>query len=170
MRRRVILPAGLSMAVYLLTACFSMPAPANEAIWIEGEDYKTSTFVETHGAGSWYHNDKITKNLLSPGEPGVSDGDWHSHYTAIIFTIRGRRRTALLSPKVEAIRGGFGSIRFAIATVVPIITTALTTGYGRISICLLLLTGLTWSIPALIYALSRGRSVVRLIWCQGLTR
>jgi hypothetical protein len=55
---------------------------AREAIWIEGEDYTESTFVETRGAGSWYHNDKITKDLLSPGEPGVSDGDWHSHYTS----------------------------------------------------------------------------------------
>ena len=73
------------MAVYLLAACFLIPAPANEVIWIEGEDYNTSTFVETQGAGSWYHNDKITKNLLSPGEPGVSDGDWHSHYTSNNF-------------------------------------------------------------------------------------
>ncbi len=82
MRKSVILSAGLFTAAYLLLACFSMPAAANEAIWIEGEDYKTSTFVETQGAGSWYHNDKITKDLLSPGEPGVSDGDWHSHYTS----------------------------------------------------------------------------------------
>jgi hypothetical protein len=79
MRKSEILSAGLSTAAYLLLACFSMPAPANEAIWIEGEDYNTSTFVETQGAGSWYHNDKITKDLLSPGVPGVSDGDWHSH-------------------------------------------------------------------------------------------
>ena len=82
MRKRIILSAGLSIAGYLLVACFSKPALANEAIWIEGEDYNTSTFVETRGAGSWYHNDKIMKNLLSPGKPGVSNGDWHSHYTS----------------------------------------------------------------------------------------
>ena len=82
MRRSEILFAGLSIAAYLLTACFSMPVAAKEAIWIEGEDYNTSSFVETQGAGSWYHNDKITKDLLSPGEPGVSDGNWHTHYTS----------------------------------------------------------------------------------------
>ena len=85
MRKSEILSAGLFVAAYLLPACFSMPAAANEAIWIEGEDYKTSTFVETQGAGSWYHNDKITKDLLSPGEPGVSDGNWHTHYTSNNF-------------------------------------------------------------------------------------
>ena len=85
MRKGEILSAGLFIATFLLPACFSMPALANEAIWIEGEDYNTSTFVETQGAGSWYHNDKITKDLLSPGEPGVSDGDWHSHYTSNNF-------------------------------------------------------------------------------------
>ncbi len=82
MRKSEILSAGLFTAAYLLPVCFSKPVPANEAIWIEGEGYNTSTFVETQGAGSWYHNDKITKDLLSPGEPGVSVGDWHSHYTS----------------------------------------------------------------------------------------
>ena len=61
---------------------FSRPALANEAIWIEGENYTTTTFVEKSGAGSWYHNDKVMKDLLSPGQPGISDGDWHSHYTS----------------------------------------------------------------------------------------
>ncbi|MHC4205342.1 MAG: hypothetical protein ACYSTT_11885 [Planctomycetota bacterium] len=82
MRKSVIASAGLVMAVFSLAAYFPKPARANEAIWIEGEDYNSSTFVETYGAGSWYHNDKISKDLLSPGEPGVSDGDWHSHYTS----------------------------------------------------------------------------------------
>jgi len=82
MRRKIIDSAGLFIAVYLLTAYFSIAAPANEAIWIEGEDYDTSTFVETQGAGVWYHNDRIARDLLSPGEPGVSQGDWHSHYTS----------------------------------------------------------------------------------------
>jgi len=82
MRISIIAFTRLVVGVFLLTACFSMPSVANEAIWIEGEDYNNSTFVETQGAGSWYHNDNITKDLLSPGEPGVSDGDWHSHYTS----------------------------------------------------------------------------------------
>ncbi len=55
---------------------------ANEAHWIEGEDYSTSTFMQSWGAGPWYNNDNISKDLLSPGEPGVSNGDWHSHYTS----------------------------------------------------------------------------------------
>ena len=70
----------LNSATLIITAVISIPAAANEAIWIEGEDYTSSTFVETQGAGRWYHNDKISRDLLSPGEPGVSDGDWHSHY------------------------------------------------------------------------------------------
>jgi len=82
MRKSAVVSARFVMAVFLLALYFLKPAPANEAIWIEGEDYNTSTFVEKQGAGSWYHNDKITKDLLSPGEPGVSDGDWHSHYTS----------------------------------------------------------------------------------------
>ena len=82
MRKSVIVSTRFVMAAFLLAAYFPKPAPANEAIWIEGEDYNTSTFVETQGAGSWYHNDKISKDLLSPGEPGVSDGEWHSHYTS----------------------------------------------------------------------------------------
>ena len=82
MRRSAVVSARFVMAVFLLALYFLKPAPANEAIWIEGENYNTSTFVEKQGAGSWYHNDKITKDLLSPGEPGVSDGDWHSHYTS----------------------------------------------------------------------------------------
>jgi len=72
----------LSTAVLIVMVIVSMPVAANEAIWIEGEDYTSSTFVETQGAGRWYHNDKISKDLLSPGEPGVSEGDWHSHYTS----------------------------------------------------------------------------------------
>ena len=65
-----------------MSALFSGFASANETLWIEGENYTTSTFVENWGAGSWYHNDKILKDLLSPGEPGVSSGEWHSHYTS----------------------------------------------------------------------------------------
>jgi len=69
-------------AAFAVLIIVSRPTLANEAIWIEGEDYTSSTFVETQGAGTWYHNDNISKDLLSPGEPGISDGDWHSHYTS----------------------------------------------------------------------------------------
>ncbi len=48
-----------------------------EAIWVEGEDFTTSTFNE-HG---WYQNSNIAKDLLSPGVAGVSDGQWHTHYS-----------------------------------------------------------------------------------------
>ncbi|MHC4566947.1 MAG: hypothetical protein ACYTE3_14470, partial [Planctomycetota bacterium] len=70
------------IAVFVVLVTALRPSAANEAIWIEGEDFTSSTFVETQGAGRWYHNDKISKDLLSPGEPGVSEGDWHSHYTS----------------------------------------------------------------------------------------
>ncbi|MHC4366904.1 MAG: hypothetical protein ACYSW8_04715, partial [Planctomycetota bacterium] len=71
-----------SAAAFAVLAVVSRSVLANEAIWIEGEDYTSSTFVETQGAGRWYHNDKISTDLLSPGEPGISEGNWHSHYTS----------------------------------------------------------------------------------------
>ena len=74
--------AGSSFVRFFLLVFLSMPVLAYEAIWIEGEDHVSSTFVEKAGAGSWYHNTNVRKDLLSPGEPGVSDGDWHSHYTS----------------------------------------------------------------------------------------
>ncbi len=77
-----ILSFGFVIIGFLVLALFSLSALANEAIWIEGEDYTASTFVEKSGAGAWYHNSKVVKDLLSPGEPGVSEGDWHSHYTS----------------------------------------------------------------------------------------
>ncbi len=80
MRRNLIISVVLFVSV-----CLSITVGANEVIWIEGEDYSTSTFVEKQGAGSWYHNDKIMKDLLSPGEPGVSEGEWHTHYTSNNF-------------------------------------------------------------------------------------
>jgi len=52
-------------------------ATAGEALWIEGEDYVSSSF----NRHSWYQNTNIVKSLLSPGTPGVSGGDWHTHYT-----------------------------------------------------------------------------------------
>lgn len=50
---------------------------AREAHWIEGEDFATSTFNQH----SWYQNTNISKDLLSPGTGGVSDGEWHAHYS-----------------------------------------------------------------------------------------
>jgi len=81
MKKGTIPPVKLALGFCSL-AFLLMPALANEAIWIEGEDYAASTFAEKSGAGSWYHNTHVMKGLLSPGEPGVSDGDWHSHYTS----------------------------------------------------------------------------------------
>ncbi len=49
---------------------------ADEAVWIEGENYTSSTFNNN----SWYHNDPVNKDLLSPGTPGDTNGDWHVHY------------------------------------------------------------------------------------------
>jgi len=48
-----------------------------EALWIEGEDYTSSSF-NRHG---WYQNTNISKDLLSPGEPGMTNGSWHAHYS-----------------------------------------------------------------------------------------
>ena len=58
-------------------------AISKEALWIEGEDtnYRiSSNFIETWMAGPWYHNDGLDMTLLSPGVPGVSEGDWHSTF------------------------------------------------------------------------------------------
>ena len=41
-------------------------ARAAEYIWMEGEDYTSSTFNND----SWYRNDPVNKDLLSPGVPG----------------------------------------------------------------------------------------------------
>jgi hypothetical protein len=82
MRRSIVLSVRHALKGCFLVGFLSIFVSANEAIWIEGEDYASSTFVEKSGAGPWYHNDKIMKDLLSPGEPGVSEGDWHSHYTS----------------------------------------------------------------------------------------
>lgn len=49
---------------------------AKEALWIEGEDADSENYNQ-HG---WYCCDNITKDKLSPGQPGVSDGDWLVHY------------------------------------------------------------------------------------------
>jgi len=82
MQKGTVSCVGLFAATSVVFVFLSKPCLAAEAVWIEGEAYTTSTFVEKSGAGPWYHNDKIMKDLLSPGEPGASSGDWHSHYTS----------------------------------------------------------------------------------------
>jgi hypothetical protein len=69
--------AQLYVTVFLLLALLPESARTNEALWIEGEDFTTSSFNQ-HG---WYRNTSLKKGLLSPGEPGVSNGDWHVHFT-----------------------------------------------------------------------------------------
>jgi hypothetical protein len=66
-----------AIAGILLISSLPRAARGREAHWIEGEAYVTSTF-NRHG---WYQNTNIVKSLLSPGMPGVSDGNWHTHYT-----------------------------------------------------------------------------------------
>ena len=80
--------AYLWMAIFCLLALTSRDALAREALWIEGEAYVNSSY-NRHG---WYQNTNITKELLSPGTPGVSDGDWHTHYTD---GVAGEQATAL---------------------------------------------------------------------------
>ncbi len=76
LRRSVV--AFLSLLVFCLPALPARGAAAREALWIEGESYVSSSF-NRHG---WYQNTNIVKGLLSPGTPGISDGGWHTHYTA----------------------------------------------------------------------------------------
>ena len=62
----------------LLSAVFTLTEiTAREAHWIEGEDYSQSSF----NRHSWYQNRNVSKDLLSPGVGGVSDGEWHGHYS-----------------------------------------------------------------------------------------
>ncbi|KPL25438.1 MAG: hypothetical protein AMJ75_00895 [Phycisphaerae bacterium SM1_79] len=76
-KRGIIVAAQVCAAGLLWSALLSGAAGSKEAIWIEGEDYSTSSFNQ-HG---WYQNTNITKELLSPGRPGVSNGEWHTHFT-----------------------------------------------------------------------------------------
>jgi hypothetical protein len=73
------LPGGMreNWMGLILLVLLSQAAVAREALWIEGEQYVSSSF-NRHG---WYQNTNIAKGLLSPGVPGVSEGNWHTHYT-----------------------------------------------------------------------------------------
>ena len=68
----------LGVAGILLAFSLPRAASAREAHWVEGENYISSSF-NRHG---WYQNTNIVKSLLSPGTPGVSDGNWHTHFTS----------------------------------------------------------------------------------------
>ena len=54
---------------------FTLLAQAEETIWIEGEDASTHDFQDHPW---WYNN--VNQDLLSPGIPGVVEGDWLLHY------------------------------------------------------------------------------------------
>jgi hypothetical protein len=77
MRTKILFLVQLFTAVLLLSALLPERALANEAIWIEGEDYISSSF-NNH---SWYRQSNISMDLLSPGKPGTSSGNWHVHFT-----------------------------------------------------------------------------------------
>ena len=57
----------------MLLFLFSL-ASAEETIWIEGESSELHDF-QNH---SWFNN--VNQDLLSPGIPGVVEGDWLVHY------------------------------------------------------------------------------------------
>jgi hypothetical protein len=66
----------MCMGLFLMSAMPEQVAWSREAVWIEGEDYSSSTFNQ-HG---WYQNTNIARDLLSPGDPGTANGAWHTHY------------------------------------------------------------------------------------------
>jgi VCBS repeat-containing protein len=51
---------------------------SGEALWIEGEDFVSTTF----NRHSWYQDSSVQMDLLSPGSPGVTDGAWLAHYVS----------------------------------------------------------------------------------------
>lgn len=51
-------------------------APAAASIWIEGEAAESTSF----NGHPWYCCDGVRADLLSPGVPGTSEGEWLSHY------------------------------------------------------------------------------------------
>ncbi len=64
------------LAVIVLASCLAANALAQEYIWLEGQEPTTSDYNE-HG---WYSYDDVRVDWFSPGEPEVTDGDWHTHY------------------------------------------------------------------------------------------
>ena len=82
-----------AVAQIALATAFASAASGNEAFWIEGEAYTSSSF----NRHSWYQNTNIGKDLLSPGRPGGSEGDWHTHYGD---------REATATYRFEVVEGG----------------------------------------------------------------
>jgi len=65
------------LAVVLFLSCLAGSVLADEYVWIEGEN-PTSSGYNQH---SWYQNGSdIRKDFFSPGQPEVTDGEWHAHY------------------------------------------------------------------------------------------
>ena len=75
-KNNIPLSSGVVIAVLVLSVLLAPLAGGAEALWIEGENYVSSSF-NRHG---WYQNTNIRKDLLSPGTPGQSQGAWHAHY------------------------------------------------------------------------------------------
>ena len=73
----IIIATRLLIVAVIFAGLSAGTTGAREAIWIEGEDYVNSSF----NRHSWYQNSNIAKDLLSPGRPGLSNGQWHTHYT-----------------------------------------------------------------------------------------
>jgi hypothetical protein len=73
------MPKNTIMLLLVLALTLVAGASANEALWIEGEDFSSSTW---NNHPWWYRQTDIELDLLSPGSPGVSNGDWHVHYTS----------------------------------------------------------------------------------------
>ena len=67
------------MLSLLVPVLWSLPAGADEYVWIEGEDADSTDF-NNH---SWYTGNQINYELLSPGtlEPTVSPGAWDAHFS-----------------------------------------------------------------------------------------
>ncbi len=75
-REHSTLKRVISFVEILLAIAMAQGAVGKEAIWIEGEDCANSSF-NGHG---WYRSSNLRKDLLSPGEPGQSEGGWHVHF------------------------------------------------------------------------------------------
>jgi hypothetical protein len=130
MKTKVTFFTQLCIAAILLSVLVPGYAEANETLWIEGEHYITSSW-NNH---SWYRRTNISMDLLSPGKPGVSNGDWHVH-----FTDNDHSDSPSTSLKPAAICGGFGSIRFAIKV------AAQTTATGSNPHAESMVSGKTWT-------------------------
>lgn len=71
---------ALLLATALAAGASAAPPAAAQAgpafVWLEGEQAVRTDF----NRHSWYSGTDVRRDLLSPGEPGTSDGDWLAHY------------------------------------------------------------------------------------------